>query len=31
MDLCLNIVVVEDHEALRFITVKALKSRGHHA
>ena len=29
MDSCLNIVVVEDHEALRFITVEALKSRGH--
>ncbi|MFC4298767.1 MAG: response regulator transcription factor [Castellaniella sp.] len=29
MDTCLNIVVVEDHEALRFITVEALKSHGH--
>lgn len=29
MDTCLNIVVVEDHEALRFITVEALTSRGH--
>lgn len=29
MDPCLNIVVVEDHEALRIITVEALQSRGH--
>ncbi|WP_129646397.1 response regulator transcription factor [Peristeroidobacter agariperforans] len=29
MDPCLNIVVVEDHEALRNITVEALQSRGH--
>ena len=30
MDTALNIVVVEDHEALRNITVKALRSMGHH-
>jgi DNA-binding response OmpR family regulator len=29
MDPCLNIVVVEDHEALRVVTVEALQSRGH--
>lgn len=29
MDPCLNIVIVEDHEALRNITVEALQSRGH--
>lgn len=27
----LNIVVVEDHDALREVTVTALKSKGHHA
>ena len=30
MDPRLNIVVVEDHEALRIVTVEALQSRGHH-
>ena len=29
MATCLNVVVVEDHEALRCITVEALTSRGH--
>jgi DNA-binding response OmpR family regulator len=29
MDPCLNIVVVEDHEVLRIVTVEALQSRGH--
>ena len=30
MDTLLNIVVVEDHHALREITVEALSSKGHH-
>lgn len=29
MDPCLNIAVVEDHEALRIITCEALQTRGH--
>jgi DNA-binding response OmpR family regulator len=30
MDTLLNIVVVEDHDALREVTVEALRSLGHH-
>jgi DNA-binding response OmpR family regulator len=31
MDTLLNIIVVEDHDALREVTVEALRSLGHHA
>jgi len=31
MDTLLNIVVVEDHDALREVTVEALSNMGHHA
>ena len=31
MDTLLNIVVVEDHDALREVTVEALRNLGHHA
>lgn len=30
MDTLLNIVVVEDHDALREVTVESLRSQGHH-
>lgn len=30
MDTLLNIIVVEDHDALREVTVEALRNKGHH-